>query len=117
MHLDWLSISHQRTAPYNLAQAQDLSLLQCCTSHSLSNRRTRHLQVGYPWHDSLPFDDMIGQEKFLTVKSRTEPLCEEIRVVVLHQRMQHRAGACVLDNGATCSKQARPTGDPVTFAG
>src|SRR5437764_11980005 len=31
---------------------------------------------------------MISQEKLVTAKGRTEPLCKEIRNVVLYQRMQ-----------------------------
>ena len=93
MYLDWLIADHQGTYPGNLAQTQDVPLFLHCTSHGQSICSTCHLQIGRPGHDASPLDHVIGQEKLLTVKGRTEPLLEEIRDIVLHQRMQY-GGAC-----------------------
>src|SRR5436305_312401 len=87
MHLDWLFVNHQGTYPHNLTKTQDTSLLPHYTSHGPINGDTCHFQIGDPRHHRLSFDHMIGQEKLVAVKGRAEPLREEIRDVVLHQRM------------------------------
>src|SRR5216110_3156697 len=62
---------------------------------------------------------MISQEKLLTVKGRTEPLLEEIRDIVLYQRMQVAIGPIPMGDGCRCgtSKGSKPDGKPIAFTG
>ena len=116
MHFDWLLADYQGTAPYDLGEAYDAFLFLLSASHGKSNGSTCHLQVGHPWHHALPFDYVIGQKKLVTAKGRTELLFEEIRAVLLHQRMQrgNRRDACRCEASCWLDCQRR---DPVAFAG
>jgi hypothetical protein len=46
-----------------------VSLVVRSASHGLGNGGTGHLQIGHPWHDVLPFDHVISQEKLVSVKN------------------------------------------------
>src|SRR5437762_11880305 len=82
---------------------------------------TCHLQIDHPWHDALPLDHMVSQEKLVAAKSRTEPLFPQRGGVVLHQRMQRGVVACVpcARDGCRCVAGCLLSGgywNPVAFA-
>src|SRR5262249_40991040 len=68
MHRDGMLTHDQRTYPHDVAEVQVARLWHRIGTESLSHSSTCHLQVSHPWHDALPGDHMIGQEKLITVK-------------------------------------------------
>src|SRR5579864_7832820 len=85
MHSDRMHANDERTGPYNVQQTHTDALFLCGGTKSLHHGGTHHFKIGYSWHDVLPSDHMISQEKLLTVKGRTEALLNGIGTAVLHQ--------------------------------
>jgi len=73
-----------------MAEVQGARLARSIGTYGLSHGYIRHLQIGHPWHDALPRDHMIGQEKLVTAKGRTELLFPQRGSIALYQRMEGR---------------------------
>ena len=86
MHSDRVRTNDQRTGPHNMSEVQADDLIH--TPKGLDHSPAYHLQIGYPWHDPLSPDHMIGQEELVTPKGRAEPMFPERGGVLLYQRMQ-----------------------------
>src|SRR2546421_12049456 len=65
---------------------RELSLIP----NGLSYSGTCHLQIAHGGQSALSENDMIGQEKLLTMKSRTELLFPQGGGVALNERMDDR---------------------------
>src|SRR5438045_6154285 len=63
--------------------------------NGLSHGCVCHFQISHPWHDVLFLDHMIGQEKLVAMKGRTEPLFPQCGGVALYQWMQLWDSICM----------------------
>src|SRR5436309_12900961 len=125
VHSDRVRADNQRTYPDNIAQADLARLQHLIITDGLSHSGACHLQIGNSGHNTLPLDHMIGQEKLVTVKGRTELLFPQGGGGALDQRMQcykrwslytrplRRICPVRCCAAGSCSQRVCPDGDPV----
>jgi hypothetical protein len=68
LYRDGVLTHNQRTYPHGLAEVQVARLVRGIGTECHSHSGPYHFQISYPWHDALPIDDMIHQEKLVPVK-------------------------------------------------